>query len=394
MSLDIHDLLDAEAAKESAKTSRRSDSLPWRPSTPARASRTVFLNGKFYSGVLNGVHRTADRLIRQLDALSAVGECGDLDFRLLLPRRPNWAPEFRRIRKSPQPLGHHQLWEQGILPFAAAGGVLVNLANLAPIAHARKLSMVHDAQFLISPESFPARFSLGYRLLTPLIAATSARVLTVSEYARDSLAAFHVARHTRTEVIYNGADHIMEVAADRGVLHRLRLQGRPFALLFGTTAAYKNVQVVLEAFKAFDTGVRLVVVGSSRAVLLEAGLSPPPDAVFAGAVEDGELRALYETALCLLFPSRTEGFGLPPVEAMTCGCPVIAAPAGAIPEVCRDAILYADIFSPESWADQIAKLKRKPELRAAKIEAGRSRAAEFSWRRAAVKLLMHIHELA
>ena len=394
MSLGADDLRCVAVIEDLKRISGVSGSPSRSPAGAAPARRPVFLNGKFYSGVLNGVHRTADRLIRQLDALSAAGECPDLDFHLLLPRRPNWAPEFLRVRKSPQALGHHQLWEQCVLPFAAAGGVLVNLANLAPIAHRRKLSMVHDAQFLISPESFPLRFSLGYRVLTPLIAATSARVLTVSEYARDSLATFRVARHARTEVIYNGADHITEVAADRGVLHRLGLQGRPFVLLFGTAAAYKNVQVVLQAFKAFDTGVQLVVVGAGRLALVDAGLSPPPNAIFAGAVDDFELRALYENALCLLFPSRTEGFGLPPVEAMTCGCPVIAAPAGAIPEVCRDAILYADIFSPRSWADQIANLKHQPELRASKIEAGRRRAADFSWRGSALRLLDHIRGVA
>ena len=359
---------------------------------PSGGRQTVFLNGKFYSGVLNGVHRTADRLLRQLDIMSEAGECPDLDFRLLLPRRPNWAPQFSHIGKSPQRLGHHQLWEQCVLPFAARSGVLVNLANLAPVAHRRKLSMVHDAQFLISPEAFPRRFSLGYRLLTPLIAATSARVLTVSEYARDSLAAFRVAPHGRTEVIYNGADHILEVAPDLQALDRLGLRGRPYALLFGTPAAYKNIQVVLEAFRTLDTGVQLVLVGSSRQALLAAGLMAPSDAVFAGAVIDGELRALYEHAVCLLFPSRTEGFGLPPVEAMSCGCPVVAAPAGAIPEVCRDAILYADIFSPPGWAAQITKLQRQPELRSAKIKAGLERAADFTWRNAAQCLVDQIRQ--
>lgn len=369
---------------------------PSRASAPPRsgARRPVYFNGKFYSGALNGVHRTADRLIREVDALCAQGEAGPLDLRLLLPSRPNWAPAFAAIRKVPQRLGHHQVWEQFVLPLRAADGVLVNLANLAPLAHGRKLSMIHDAQFLISPESFPWKFSLGYRLLTPMIARTSARVLTVSEYARDSLAAFGVSAHSRTEVVHNGADHMLEVAAEPAVLARLGLEEGGYALLFGTPALYKNLQVVFAAFDPAPPGVRLVVVGGGPAAMAAAGLRPPEGVVYAGRVSDGELRALYAHALCLLFPSRTEGFGLPPAEAMACGCPVVAAPAGAMPEVCRDAALYADVFDPEGWAAQVRALRDQPRLRRAKADAGRLRAAAFTWRRAGLRLLREIERLA
>lgn len=364
------------------------------PELNSAPSRPVYFNGKFYSGALNGVHRTADRLIREVDALCAQGEAQVLDLRLLLPSRPNWAPEFAVVRKTVQRLGHHQAWEQFVLPLRAADGVLVNLANLAPLAHGRKLSMIHDAQFLISPESFPLKVSLGYRLLTPLIARTSARVLTVSEYARDSLAAFGVSPHRRTEVIYNGADHILEPAPDLAVLARLGLEEGAYALLFGTPAVYKNLQVAFAAFDPGLKGVRLVVVGGGPEVMAAAGLHPPPGVVYAGKASDGELRALYAHALCLLFPSRTEGFGLPPAEAMTCGCPVVAAPAGAMPEVCRDAALYADVFDPAGWAAQVRALRDQPRLRRAKVKAGLARAADFTWRRAGLRLLREIERLA
>ena len=362
--------------------------------TSGRSRRTVYINGKFYIGVLNGVHRAADRLVRELDILTAEPRYADLDLRLLLPRRANWSPQLGRIRKVEQRFGHHQAWEQFILPWRSAGGVLVNLANLAPLAHRRKLSVIHDAQFLISPESFPLRFRLGYKVLTPLIAATSDRVLTVSEYARETLAAFKVSPLDKTVVIYNGADHILQVDPQVDIHKRLGLANRPYALLFGNAAVYKNVQVVFEAFDRGCAGIRLVVLGASRKTLEAAGLSPPAGAVFAGGVDDRELRALYESALCLLFPSRTEGFGLPPVEAMLCGCPVVASPAGAIPEVCRDAILYADIFSPDDWVEQIVSLQTEPDRRKAKVLAGYRRAASFTWRAAALQLLAEVERLA
>ena len=381
--------------RETAGEARGPRGPAWRGSARRGSVRLpVHLNGKFYSGRLNGVHRVADRLIRELDGLAAAGACPELDLHLLLPAGETWAPEFACVRKTPQRFGHTQLWEQLVLPVAARDGVLVNLANLAPLAHGRKLSMIHDAQFLISPRSFPLKFSLGYRLLTPLIARTSARVLTVSEYARDSLEAFGVARHADTVVIPNGAEHILDRPADGAIHRRLGTETAPYALMFAQPALYKNLQVVFAAFRESRTGHSLVLVGEGEDALRRAGLEPPAEAVYAGPVAEGELRSLYERAACLLFPSRTEGFGLPPVEAMTCGCPVIAAPAGAIPEVCRDAVLYADVFTPSDWTAQMRALLRQPELRRAKIEAGRARAAAFTWRSAGLRLLDEIRRIA
>jgi len=346
----------------------------------------LFLNGKFYAGGTNGVHRVADRLLRELDALAVTGAApAGWDMRLLLPARANWAPRFGAIVPVPQAHGHSQWWEQAVLPFAARGGVLANFANLAPRLHRNKLTMVHDAQFRLSPESYPAKLRWGYRLLVPLGARSSRTVLTVSDYARDSLATFGIAPAAATQVLHNGADHILETPADPGVLAAHGLVPGGYALLFGSSARYKNLAVVFAAFAQAPPGLRLAVIGTSRAALLRAGLAPPPETVFVGTVDDAALRALYEGAHVLLYPSRTEGFGLPPVEAMLCGCPVIAAPAGAIPEVCRDAVRYAGMDDPADWARAVEAL-RVPEVRAAKIAAGRARAGAFTWRAAGVRL--------
>jgi len=354
----------------------------------------LFLNGKFYSGATNGVSRVADRLIRELDRLAVAGEApAAWDMRLLLPRARNWAPPFAAIVPVPQWRGHSQAWEQFGLPIAARGGVLASFANLAPGFHGNKLTMVHDVQFRLSPESYPAKLRWGYRLLVPRGARSSRTVLTVSDYARDSLATFGVARAEATRVIHNGADHILETTADRVVLERHRLISGGYALMFGSVAAYKNAAVVFAAFaRAELAGVQLVVIGPSRATLEAAQLTPPANTIFVGGIDDAGLRALYEQAHCLLYPSRTEGFGLPPVEAMMCGCPVIAAPAGAIPEVCRDAVIYAGVDDAQEWALAVLAL-REPGLRAAKIAGGQARARAFSWAAAGTKLASVLTDL-
>jgi glycosyltransferase involved in cell wall biosynthesis len=354
----------------------------------------LFLNGKFYAGATNGVHRVADRLLREIDRLAVAGEApAQWDIRLLVPACANWAPRFATIVPVPQARGHSQIWEQIVLPVVARGGVLASFANLAPSFHPRKLTMVHDAQFRLSPDSYPARLRWGYRVLVPRGARSSAVVLTVSDYARDSLATFGIARPAATRVIHNGADHILETPADPGMLARHGLAPGGYALLFGSVARYKNVAVVFAAFvRAELAGLPLVVIGPARAALTAAGLTPPPGTVFVGGTDDAGLRALYEGAHCLLYPSRTEGFGLPPVEAMLCGCPVVAAPAGAIPEVCGDAVIYAGLDDAAEWARSVRALQAGP-LRDAKIAAGRVRAAGFTWAAAGIRLARVLQDM-
>ncbi|MDF2902217.1 MAG: hypothetical protein K0Q62_2276, partial [Phenylobacterium sp.] len=116
--------------------------------------RPIYFNGKFYAGGLNGVHRVADRLIRELDE-AWPGERPEMT--LFVPRRRQGDPNVRHIKVVEEPIGQTQLWEQFVLPRRAWGGVLVNLCNLAPVLHSRKLLMLHDAQFVLSDNSYPAR---------------------------------------------------------------------------------------------------------------------------------------------------------------------------------------------------------------------------------------------
>jgi glycosyltransferase involved in cell wall biosynthesis len=353
--------------------------------------RRVVFNGKFRARGLNGVHRVAARLIAEVDDLLATDPApDDPPCALIVPKGCVEGPPLAAIQLIEDDRPASQSWEQLRLPRLAAGGLLVNLANLAPLAHRPKLTLVHDAQFLRADSSYPWRQRMGYRLLTPLMARSSARVLTVSAFSADELARGGVTGVAGAEVLHNGADHILEVAPDAGALTRLGLAPRTYALIFGSPKAYKNNAVVFAAFAAGALApLRLVVVGPPRAALEAAGLAPPRDAVFAGPCDDATLRALYEGAEALLFPSRTEGFGLPPVEAMLCGCPVVAAPCGAVPEICGDAVRYADPDDPAAWRAALGNLPRE-----ALAAAGYARAAQYTWARAGRNLLAVLRDLA
>src|SRR5205085_7996249 len=121
---------------------------------------------------------------------------------------------------------------------------------------------------------------------------------------------------------------------------------------------HKNVGVLLKAFSAPALGaLTLVLVGADDRASFEArGHTVPTNVVFAGRVDDGELRALLEAALCVAFPSTTEGFGLPPLEGMLLGCPAVMAPCGALPEIGSDAALFASPDDPGQWVSVISNI--------------------------------------
>jgi glycosyltransferase involved in cell wall biosynthesis len=356
--------------------------------------RPIYFNGKFYAGRLNGVHRVADRLIRECDRLL---EALPIDQRpeaiLFAPENSTWLPklnaiQIRLIRNA------GQFWEQCILPARSRNGVLVNLANLAPIFHHRKLTMVHDAQFLMPDCGYPLRQRLGYRLLSPNIARSSRYTLTVSDYSRRMLDKLGVARPEKTIVIANGADHILEVAEDSRLRNDLHLVENGYVVMFGSSKPYKNNAVVFAAFADGKLGpTKLVVVGMSEAELRHAGLHVPEGTVFTGKINDRTLRGLLAQATALAFPSKTEGFGLPPLEAMLCDCPVVTSPAGAIPEVCGDAAIYAAVDDPAAWQQAIEALRDNAPLRSEKITAGRQRANLFTWKAAGQRLYDVIEEV-
>jgi len=197
-------------------------------------------------------------------------------------------------------------------------------------------------------------------------------------------------------VIPNGVDHLDRVISDTGILKRLALTSGRYVIASGNAQAHKNVALLFKVFAdgAMD-GLTLVLAGADdRAAFTAAGLSPPAGVIFTGRVSDAALRALYEHAACLAFPSRTEGFGLPPLEAMSLGCPAIVAPCGALPEVCGEAALYAGPDDAAAWASAIRRIVDDGDLRTALKYAGVVRANRYRWSDSARKLLDIIEEIA
>lgn len=345
----------------------------------------ITINGKFLGGSLHvgGVHRAAFNFSVELMRRAA----GRADCRLLAPGVKDHAtvaaagivPELRR-----GPFGGGQAWEMMALPALSRGDLLVNFCNLGPVAHSNSVVMMHDTQTLDHPDAYHWRQVAGYRALWPAIGRRARAILTVSEHSRQNLAAHGIGRLDRIFVVPNGTDHILRVTPDPAILARHGLEGRRFALTIGSDQAYKNLRTLFAAFRAPELAdLPLVVVGGPGREAYEArGWTPPPQVIFAGTVSDPELRGLYDAARMFLFASQTEGFGIPPIEAMHCGTPAIAARGGALPEVCGDGARILPPLDAEAWAEAIARLWQDDATHAAWVARGHARAAKLTWKAA------------
>ncbi len=359
---------------------------------PVRSDRAthIQLNGKFLAAAPTGVHRVAEELANALSALIAEGHPAvrGLTIEALAPH--DGMARAAALDMPARCLGpfRHIAWEQLSLPLRRGSGLLLNLCNIGPMLSRNAVTMIHDAQVLLSPASYRRAFRLWYRLVQPVIARRHRLVLTVSEFSRGELAAAGLASPARIAVVHNGVDHVLATPAQSGTLERLGLARGAYVLALANTQSHKNIAVLLRAFAdPALAGLRLVLFGSAGpAAFAAAGLAVPPAVVLTGRVSDGEVRALMEGALCLAFPSTTEGFGLPPLEAMLLGCPAVVAPCGALPEGCGDAALYAPPHDPAAWAKALGRLRAEPALRADYAERGRKRAGTFTWRQAALTL--------
>lgn len=257
---------------------------------------------------------------------------------------------------------------------------------------------VHDLNYLDDAAIFGgdgsrlrrAALRTGYRVELAK-ARRARRLIAVSEHTRDTVVRELRVDPERVAVTYEAADPPAAVEPDTSVLARHGLDS-PFFLYVGAAYPYKNLARLIDAFARIGSDHKLVLAGDLehfgpglREQAADAGLAAR--AVFPGRVSDAELAALYGAALAYAFVSTSEGFGLPGLEAMSAGVPVVAASAGSLPEIYGDAARYCDPHDVDSIADALAEVASDEHLRARLVALGRQRAAGFSWERTAEQTL-------
>jgi glycosyltransferase involved in cell wall biosynthesis len=358
--------------------------------------RSWAINGRFLTQRMTGVQRYALEIVAALDdILSEEGDIASgLAMRLVLPPGVEAKPALSRIGIYQTSFGSGHAWDQFVLPLYAGAGVL-SLGNFGPILARNHIVCIHDANTFIEPESYSRSFGLAYRTFQPALGKRASRVATVSQFSADMLVKYGVCQREKIFIAPNGHEHALRWNARRAEIPLLNALKRPYVLLLGSRAKHKNVQVVLDQAQELDAaGIDIVVVGAASSIFsANAADFQRPNVHYAGYVGDDDLAALYEGALCLAFPSKTEGFGIPPLEAMARGCPVISSNAASLMEVGGDAVAYVDPDRGAGWRDTIVGLSGNEGLRVTMASQGRKRAALFSWRASAQLYLDEILRL-
>lgn len=357
----------------------------------------VTINARFLTQKVTGVQRYAIELMKALDDLISKKDPAtkDYSFALLCPpgRRQELGLKNIPIKQVGRFSGH--LWEQFELPFYSRGGLLINLCNAAPLIRRNQMVTVHDAAVFANPENFSFLFRTWYRVLLKGLSRVAKRIITVSLFSESELLRWCGTPESKLRVTHEGKEHALAVPADDAILRKHDLERKPFVLAVSSASPNKNFRAVIRSLELLG-GVDFDVViagGANPKVFGASAGSLPASVKQVGYVSDGELRALYEHAACFVYPSFYEGFGLPPLEAMACGCPVIVSDAASMPEICGDAALYCDPLDPVDIAGKIRKLIDDTELRKRLRQRGLRRAASFSWSECARETLSVIKEV-
>lgn len=282
------------------------------------------------------------------------------------------------------------LWTHLILPFKS-GDILFCPANIAPVfvPKSKKLVVtIHDVAFLTYPKSFSRLFRFYYKLIMPIIIQRADKIITVSEYSKQEIEEFYPKAKGKIEVIYLGLNEKFKKSDNRIKKKQI--------LYVGSMNERKNFKSIINAFELFDNReYKLLMVGnfSSNFALDDESISVLEQAKknvnieLRSGVGDDELIMLYNESRLFVFSSFYEGFGLPILEAMACGTPVICSNVTSIPEVGGDAVVYCDPYRVEDIKEKIKLVLYNEVLQKDMIQKGLQRVKTFSWENSAAEHL-------
>lgn len=349
----------------------------------------ITINGRFLTQETTGVQRFAREIVRA--AVLSTGSRWIEKAELATPsgvsgKAAEFVQSIGLTARSVGRLRGHP-WEQLELPVATRGRALVNLCNTAPVQKREQIVVLHDAAIASMPKNYSFWFRTWYRLMIRYYGARAAKIATVSDFSAQEIARYFNISRDLISVIPESGEHILRANVDEAILQRLGLDADRYFLAVSSMAPNKNFRMVVDAVSRMPpVPFRFVVVGGRNATVFKDNFDLPTGVVEAGYVSDSELRALYEHAACFIYPSLYEGFGLPPLEAMTCGCPVVVSNVASLPEVCGKAAAYFDPRDPADVASSLSRVLGSRTYRSELREAGLARSRLWTWRDAASRL--------
>jgi len=308
--------------------------------------KKIYINGRFLTQPITGVQRYSRELLGTMDEMI---ESGEIDARnheilCLVPKSLQEFPKWKYIQIKPVGILDGNLWEQFVLPFFVKDGILFSPANIGPYFVKGQIVTMHDASVFAVPEAYSWSFRLKYRLILTRLGQTAKKIITVSEFSKKELIKYCKINPEKIVVIPHGHEHLLRIKPDPAIISKYNLGQKPYYLVVGSNSPHKNIKIVIDAvISIHNPTFNLVIAGGSfDKVFSQQKIELPENVIHVGYVTDSELRSLYEHAQAFIFPSKYEGFGLPILEALSFGCPVISSNAASLPEVGGEMVTYFD----------------------------------------------------
>jgi glycosyltransferase involved in cell wall biosynthesis len=357
---------------------------------------TVWVNSRFLSRKITGVERVAHEILRSLalNFLNPEGvykhKNGLITFKLVLENDApavtvDYAHGWEKARIGGFK-GH--AWEQLNLAIFKPNDWVLSLCNTGPMLRRNHAIFFHDAQVYAIPSNFDWKFRSWYHLLINTAGRMSKVLFTNSAFSKSELSLYTKIDPTKFAVNHLGCDHMLRLTAELPKELMTRLNHQPYVLAVSSASPNKNFEGVLKALELMGSNApHCVIVGQQYSKVFKGSKLDNTRVIEMGYVSDEVLAGLYKHAMCLIYPSFYEGFGLPPLEAMLLGCPVIASNRSSLPEVCGDAALYCDPGDPQTIASAILKLTEQPDMVERLRTKSKEHAASFTWEKSAERTL-------
>ncbi len=347
-------------------------------------SKPIFINGRFLTQDMTGIQRFSYEICKALI-------CRGTDLIILAPKkiRTEYRLKCRMIRFG---IFTSILWEQIDLPIFLMkhkNPLLLNFGSPGPFFYPNRIVTVHDLSFIIHPAWFSKSYWLYYRLATPVVTRLSKKVITVSEFSKNEIIRLIGIPEEKITVIHNAVSGAFRKQQSHGA-------GKQGKYIFSVASLdpRKNLASLVDAYKmaGIDKEIKLVLAGKTNPIF---NMDLPGEILThsVGYVPDDELSALYENATLFVYPSFYEGFGIPPLEAMSLGCPVILSDIPVFREIFGDAAHYVDPLDPTSICKGILLVLSDDPYRMELIRRGLERAKLYNWERSADKIVSIIKSL-
>lgn len=286
--------------------------------------------------------------------------------------------------------GH--LWEQFVLPLKSFNKVLWSPSTTGPIFKANQIVTLHDMIWYEHPEWFSKSFALYYKIFVPLVLKKSKKIIVISEYTKNQAIKYLKLPSEKFATIYNGVDEKFRIYSKNEINNirgKYKLK-KPFLLCVGSLKPNKNLNRLFLAWEAvsysFKKNFDLVVVGGTGNNFNGVGFEKLPDEVrLLGHIPDKDLPLIYSAAYAFVFPSLYEGFGLPILESMACGTPVITSNVTAMPEVAGNAALFVNPYFVEELKSSIELICSNRKLYNNLVEKGLERVSHFHWKKTSLE---------